>query len=819
MFSVRTLIFIFKVEMQIYILIFMIISLNWIKDYIPGLKIESFEDLKQSMIEIGLDIESIESEREKYKHFVVGKVTSKSKHPNADKLSLCKVDVGNETLNIVCGAPNVEEGQKVCVALIGAVIPKGEFEIKRSKIRGELSEGMICAEDELCISDDHTGILILDSKAKVGQEFAYFIKANDYIIDIGVSPNRGDLFSHIGMAREIAAIYNRKIKLPEINLKESNERSDDYIKIRIDNIEYCKRFTGRIVRNVKIQESPEWLKKKLLAIGLRPRNNIVDITNFVMMETGQPLHAFDYDEIRGKEIIVNTAKEGDKFTTLDSKERILNDKSLMVCDGEGYSAIAGVMGGEFSEITDNTKNVFIESAYFDPVCIRKNSKKLGLQTDASQRFERGVDITKVDYTSHRAAQLMHELADGEVLKGIIDVYPEKFKKLCVGLRVKRASQLIGIEFNEQQVIKLLEKIDIHFIEKKDDKLMFEIPEFRRNDLTREVDLIEEVARMYGYEKLDNQLYFKLDITSQQDYGEKVLRLIKETREHFIGRGFNEILTESQLDDEKIKRFSSKLVRIENPISVEMNSMRVNLLFGMLQVIKNNINYSGKNTSLKLFEIGRVFEDAGSDFKEEDRLCFALSGKNDRTAFDEQVISFDMFDIKGELEMFLSKLNLDNLGLFYYNDKDKTIDLSLDNLLTGKIYKVGDEMLNLIDIGQDVYIAEIYLTHLYNKVDVSRFYKEISKFPIAKRDLAIVVSKEILFKDVKECIRKNGGEYLKSIRLFDIYSDEHLGSDKKSMAFSLEFSSDKRTLTDEEVNRQVNKIIDSLEIKLGVTLRV
>ena len=797
----------------------MIISLNWIKDYIPGLKIDSFEDLQQRMINIGLDIESIKSESEKYKNFVVGKVISKSKHPNADKLTVCKVDVGTDTLNVVCGAPNVEEGQKVCVALIGATIPDGEFEIKKSKIRGELSEGMICAEDELGISDDHTGILVLDSKARVGQEFADYLDANDYIIDIGVSPNRGDLFSHIGMAREIAAIYDKKIKLPEINLKESNEKSNDYIKIRIDSKEYCRRFTGRVVKNVKIKESPEWLKKKLLAIGLRPRNNIVDITNHVMMETGQPLHAFDYDEIRGKEIIVKTAKEGDKFTTLDSKERILNDKSLMVCDGEGYSAIAGVMGGEFSEITDNTKNVFIESAYFDPVCIRKNSKKLGLQTDASQRFERGVDITKVDYASHRAAQLMYELADGEILKGIIDAYPGKFEKLVVGLRVKRASQLIGIEFDEQQVINLLEKIDIHFVEKKDDKLMFEIPEFRRNDLTREVDLIEEVARMYGYEKLDNQLYFKLDITSQKDYGEKVQKLIKETREHFIGRGFNEILTESQLDDEKIKRFSKKLVRIENPISVEMNSMRVDLLFGMLQVIKNNINYSGKNTALKLFEIGRVFEDTGKEFKEEDRLCFALSGKNDRAAFDEHETYFDMFDIKGELEMFLSKLNLDNLGLFYYNDKDKTIDLSLDNLLTGKIYKVGDEMLNLIDIGQDVYIAEIYLTHLYNKVDVSRFYKEISKFPIAKRDLAIVVSKEILFKDVKECIRKNGGEYLKSIRLFDIYSDEHLGSDKKSMAFSLEFSSDKRTLTDEEVNRQVNKIIDSLEIKLGVTLRV
>ena len=399
------------------------ISLNWIRKYIPDLQIDSFEKLKEDMIESGLDIESIENESVKFNNFIVAEVIETAKHPNADKLTVCKVDTGNNILSVVCGAPNVEKGQKVCLALEGAIVPNGGFEIKKSKLRGEPSEGMICAEDELGLSDDHSGIMVLNRDAKTGQKFSDYIGANDYLIEIGITPNRGDLFSHIGIAREIAAIFEKKITLPEIKIKESSERSEDYIKIKIENTDFCKRFTGRVVKNVKIKESPQWLKKALIGIGLRPRNNIVDITNYVMMETGQPLHAFDYDKIRKKEIIVKTANEGDNFITFDSKERILNDKSLMVCDGEGYSAIAGIMGGELSEITDSTKNVFIESAYFDSVCVRKNSKKLGLQTDASQRFERGIDIDKVSFASDRAASLMQELADGEVLKNMIDVYP------------------------------------------------------------------------------------------------------------------------------------------------------------------------------------------------------------------------------------------------------------------------------------------------------------------------------------------------------------------------------------------------------------
>lgn len=797
------------------------ISLNWVKQYIPDLEISNYDELWKEMVNIGLDIEGIESEAEKYKNFVVAEVTETAKHPNADKLTLCKVNTGSEILSVVCGAPNVATGQKVCLAKIGAIIPNGGFEIKKNKIRGELSEGMICAEDELGLSADHSGIMVLKSEAKPGQAFADYIGSNDYSVEIGITPNRGDLFSHIGIAREIASIYNKKIILPEIRINESKERSDEYAKISIESKHYCKRFTGRVVKNVQIKESPDWLKKYLTAIGLRPINNIVDITNYVMMETGQPLHAFDYEKIRKKEIIVKTAKEGDKFTTLDSKERILNSESLMVCDGEGYSAIAGIMGGENSEITESTKNVFIESAYFDSVCVRKNSKKLGLQTDASQRFERGVDIDKVPFASDRAAMLMQELAGGEVLKGIIDVYPEKLEKLIVGIRSSRAGKIIGISLTDEQVIELLEKIDIKKKGKDGEYILFEIPEFRRNDLTREIDLIEEVARMYGYHNIQNQYNFNLDVSAHSDYGDKLIDLRKQTKEHFIGRGFNEIISYSQQDDKKIKYFTESFVRVENPNSVEMNVMRVNLMYGMLSTIKNNVNNSGKGTPLKLFEIGKVFSHDGNKFAEENHLCFAICGKMDFRSFDAKEKGFDYFDVKGELEMFLSKLNLESLRIIYYNSSENevnTTDLILNDKVIGNIYIVAEELLKLFDIDDDVFLVEIKIDDILKLTGESIKFKEISKFPSVKRDLALIVNRRTKYSEIEEAIKSSGGAYLRDLSLFDIYSDDKLGTGKKSMAFSLEFSSKEKTLTDEEVNKQIQKIIKTLEKKLEITLR-
>lgn len=803
------------------------ISLNWLKDYIPGLEInnedpeKSMVSLQNKMISIGLDIEGVENEGEIYKNFVTGEVIEKLKHPNADKLSLCKVNVGDKILSIVCGAQNVEAGQKVCVAMIGAIIPNGEFEIKKSKIRGELSEGMICSEKELNFEETVDGILVLDKDTKPGVNFAEHINANDIVFEIGITPNRGDLFSHFGVAREIAALYELKIKIPEIKINETGNKTEELINISIENNELCRRFTGRVIKNVEIKESPEWLQKRIKSIGLRPRNNIVDITNFVMFETGQPLHAFDFDKIRGKQIIVKNAKNGDKFTTLDSKERELNSESIMVCDGEGYSGIAGIMGGELSEITKDTKNVFLESAYFDPVAVRKNSRKLGLQTDASQRFERGVDIEMVKYASLRATQLINEIAGGDVSVGFYDVFDNKFEKLKVGLRAEKVNNLIGIEFSEEKIIEILSKIEINFIGKENEYLQFEIPEFRRLDIEREVDLIEEVARIYGYDNIEEDSTFAFNVTNHSKYGNSNKKAFNIITNHLTGRGFNEILTEPLVDEIKIKLFPENPVKLLNSISAGMNVLRTNLYYGMLNVIRNNFNNSGKDISLKLYETGKVFSDEGSKFKEESRLIIALSGKKDTELIYGGENSFNIFDIKGEAEMLLSKLNLENYRLIYYNDKVSNIvriDISLNDDVIGNIYKADSVLKKEFDIESDVYIAEFKLDKIYKKINFSKYYKTVSKFPAVKRDLAIVVDKKVTYDEIKTSVTKSGGNLLKTVELFDIYEGDKISDDKKSVAFSMEFSSEEKTLTDEETNKITGKIISNLEKNLSAELR-
>jgi phenylalanyl-tRNA synthetase beta chain len=793
------------------------ISLNWIKNYLPELKYDSIEDLKKRMVKTGLDIESFDSESEKFKNFIVAEVLSAEKHPDADKLTICKVSTGTEELDVICGAPNVEKGQKVCFAKIGAVIPLNGMEIKKTKIRGVTSYGMICAEDELGLSDDHTGIMILDSNAVVGMKFSDYIGANDFIIEIGVTPNRGDLLSHFGMAREIAAATGCKFVKPDIYIKESEEKSSDYIKISIENTEYCRRFTGRVVKNVEIKESPDWLKKYLTSLGLRPRNNIVDITNFVMLETGQPLHAFDYDKINGKEIIVKLGKKGDKFITLDSKERELNEYSLMVCDAKGPSAIAGVMGGEFSEITDNTKNVFIESAYFDPVCIRKNSKLLGLSTDASLRFERGVDIDNVTFASDRAAQLMQELANGKVCAGLVDTYPKPFEKLYVQLRPEKVSEILGKDISENEITGLLESIYLKLSEKSPAGLKFEIPEFRREDIRREIDLIEEVARLYGYDNFENDYNFNLDLTTDVDYNDGYLKFRDLVKNYFIGRGFNEIISYSQQDEKYVKSFSENYVVIENPNSVEMNVMRTNLLCGIINTMKLNYNRSGKDVSLKLFELGKVFGNSGNKFREFENLCFAISAKSDYNGFDIKEREFDVFDFKGEVQQFLTKLNLENFELIYYNVNEKRFsDVIVDGETAGNLYFFDNG--DFLEKGQKVFAAEFRFEVLYNKYKPGIKYREINRYPSVKRDLSIVADNRVGYSLIEKSLLNNAGKNLKTIKIFDIYKDYKLGEDKKSIALSLEFNSEDKTLTDEEVNKYIEKIVSGLDKELNIKLR-
>jgi len=800
------------------------VSLNWLKNYTDiNLTIEKLVD---GLIHLGFDIESFENEGDMLEGFVIGKVIERKKHPNADKLSVCKVDIGTgELLNIVCGAPNVDAGQTVCVGKVGAVIPNGEFELKKAKIRGEFSEGMICSEKEMNLGDDQSGIMVLEDKLPLGSPFAEYLGSNDAVLDIDITPNRGDVLSHIGLAREIGVLTNNKVKIPEVKITESKEKTDDFISIEIENPDGCYRYCGRLVKNVKIKPSPDWMQKYLISAGLRPINNIVDITNFVMLECGQPLHAFDYDLIGGKKIIVKDSKSSPSFTTLDGKERKLREDILLICDAEKPVALAGIMGGENSEISENTKNVFIESAYFDPVLTRKSSKFLGLQTDSSYRFERGIDIEKTPWSCTRAAGLIAEYADGEITKGLIDEYPKPIGQKSICLRLNYLNKIIGLEFEKEQVKSLLSKIDINFIEEKNNTLHFYIPSFRVEDLQREIDLIEEVARIYGYSNIPDSEYDRLYYDTKE-FDEKESRFINDLREYLISRGFKEIITNTLVNVKREEIFGTDSVQVLNPFSIDMNAVRTNLYFGALESVKNNFNF--KAVSLKLFEVGDVMKYSKSSsnlipgIEEEKRVLLTLAGEYDFESVGQKTRSFDIFDLKGELQVLLDKLHIDNYKLNDYNYSeffDFSSEFSLKDKVFARIFKYNDKCLKIFDIEKDVFGCEIYLNVLTEIAGGYRKYEEISKYPPALRDISLVADKNIKVGDIEKQIIQSSGKLLKKLRLYDIFKIEDEKSGKTSYTFSLEFSSNEKTLTDEEVNRIQDKIVNDLKRKLNAELRV
>jgi phenylalanyl-tRNA synthetase beta chain len=799
------------------------VSLNWLKDYIEVTL--PVDELVKGLIGLGFDIESVENQADKLKNFVIGKVVERKKHPNADKLSVCRVDIGTgELLNIVCGAPNVDAGQTVCVAKVGAIIPNGEFEIKKAKIRGETSEGMICSAKEMNLGDDHSGIMVLEDRFPLGSPFSEYLGQNDIVLDIGITPNRGDLLSHIGTAREVNVLENKKVRIPEIKIKESSENINDFINVEIKNPKGCYRYCGRLVRNIKVKESPEWLRKYILSAGLRPINNVVDITNFVMLECGQPLHAFDYDLVGGKKIIVKDSKNISSFTTLDGKERKLRDDILLICDAEKPVALAGIMGGENSEIKENTTNVFIESAYFDPVLTRKSSKFLGLQTDSSYRFERGIDISRTPWACDRAAELMAELGEGEVASGLIDVYPNKPEKLRLELRLEYLNKIVGIEFTSRHVIELLEKIEIKFVEEKGGKLYFDIPTFRRDDLQREADLIEEAARIYGYEKLPDPEYDTMHF-EEKTYSEGANRFDNELRAYFISRGFKEIIADTLVNEKYEKLFGEGYVKVLNPFSNEMNVLRTNLYIGALESVKTNLNF--KAHSLKLFEVGDVMKygESGNNIvpgiEEDRRILLTECGEYDVESINQKSRSFDIFDLKGELQVLLEKLHIDNIKLNHYNYNeifDFSTEFVVKNKIIARIFKFSDKCLKIFDIDKDVFGCEIFIDELIKNVSTYGTYKEISKYPPVLRDLSVVVDRSVKVSDVEERIVSVSEKLLKKLRLYDVYKLEGESSDKISYTFSMEFSSNEKTLTDEEINHLQEKIINDLKKKLNAELR-
>lgn len=800
------------------------ISYNWLKQYLDFDLTPEETDEKLTLL--GLEVEETETIGSDFEHFVVGKVKEVRNHPNADKLVLCDVDLGDETVQIACGAPNVAANQKVPVAKVGATIPvpmkDGSYlTIKKAKLRGETSNGMICSESELGLSDDHSGIMVMDENLKIGTPLKEALGLEkDSIFEVALTPNRPDASCHIGVARDLSAVTDGELKNPYSDIEEKESTKNNEISISIKDEEKCHRYVGIIVDDVKVGESPNWLKNRLTAIGLRPINNIVDVTNFINHEISQPLHAFDYDLIEDQEIIVKSYNEDKKFTTLDSVERTVPAGSLFICDGNGPVAIAGVMGGENSEVTEDTTKILIESAYFDPSSIRKTSKSLALQTDSSYRFERGIDPTIQQKAAWRAAELIAELTGGTINQHVVDVHPVKTEPIDVPLRVSRVNHLLGTELQKQEVVNTLSKLEIEVSSSDENKLTCIIPTFRP-DITREVDLIEEVGRVYDYNNIpqpDSSPFISPEpLSDQEEFQERMRELVKSLR-------YKEISTNSLLSKKEADLLADEELQIHslNPVSQENTTLRTHLAGGFLKAVQYNLNRNA--TQLRFFEIGHIFRNSDEGtwidgIEEHVHLYMGLCGQSQKDNWQSDKNAFSIFDLKADLEALFDNLGISD-SIVQEADGNNTIVYKYANQEISYLKRIDSELLKGFDIEADVYGAEIDLTvllqHGVGKKDVT--YKPIIKFPTFEFDAAFTVNKSIRAGDLSKQIKETAGEILQTVSVFDVYEGENLGEDKKSIAFRLTFLDSNKTLNIKDVEPVVQKIVKKLEQSVGAKLR-
>lgn len=850
------------------------ISLTWLSDYVDhGL---SAEALAEALTMSGLEVEEVVESGPRLDGVVVGYVLAVRPHPDADRLRLCDVDLGaasgdGEAVQIVCGAPNVAAGQKVPVATVGTelMLPARDgsglapVTIQKGKIRGEVSFGMICAEDELGLGDDHAGILVLDEDAEVGQPFATYLAERgdlpgDAVLDIAITPNRPDATSHLGVARDVAALTGRPLRRPDVDVPEAGGPVTEQVTVTIEAPEQCPRFAGMVVRGVTVRESPPWLKDRLVAVGLRPISNVVDVTNFVMMETGQPLHAYDLDRLAGARVVVKRAAAGETFKTLDGVERTLPEGTVMVADGEGYVGIAGVMGGLDSEVTEATTNVFIEGATWDPSTIRRTAKALGMQTDASYRFERGADPTIPPYAVARAAHLVVETGGGEIVPGLVDENPVPYEPRTVTLRPSRVARLLGAEVPEDEIVRLLTAIGFEVedaerraldafaeaamreegvaaaaTEAAGAGLTVTVPPYRP-DIEREVDVIEEVARLWGYDRLPTPASTPVPLVPASDTPSA--RLLDRARRRLVALGFREIYTNSLVPKATAERFADAAwtgleappVETLNPISQEMAALRPSLLPGLLAVAA--YNQARGASSLRLVEAGRVYRRASADasgavegYHEHTSLVLGMSGLAEPAGWSRAARPADVYDLKGAVVDLLGDLGIEGVeetprpapgALTAY-----ALDLTVGGTRLGALGLVGDALAEAVDLQAPLFVAELdwtALAALATAGDVAR-YAPISRYPVVERDLAVVVPEAQPGGPLLATIRRAGAPLLQDVRLFDLYRGDRVEAGTKSLAFALRFGAD-RTLRDEEVDGRIRRIVKALEAEYGATLR-
>ena len=804
------------------------ISYNWLKQFIK-IDLKS-EETGAILTDLGLEVEIIESFQSikgGLEGVVVGQVVSCEKHPDADRLSITKVDLGDgNPIQIVCGAPNVAVGQKVPVATIGTKLFDKEgaiFEIKKGKIRGQDSHGMICAEDELGIGTSHEGIMVLDNKLIPGTPCSKVFNVEiDEVFEIGLTPNRADAMSHFGVARDLRAHLlqkNNNIELitPSVSTFRIDKRTLKF-DVNVIDSKLCPRYCGVTISGITVKASPEWLQNRLKAIGITPKNNIVDITNYILHDLGQPLHAFDASKINGK-ISVKTAEKGIKFITLDDVERILHPEDLMICDEKGPMCIAGVFGGKYSGVTENTTSIFLESAYFNPVSIRKSAKRHGLNTDASFRFERGIDPNITEFALKRAALLIKEIAGGEITSDIIDIYPKAIEDFRVFLHFDKVTKLIGQELSKETIKKILASLDIKVNSVSDAGLGLIIPSYRV-DVQREVDVVEEILRVYGYNNINFSK--KLNATVSNSPRKEDFKIQNIVATLLNSLGFNEMMANSLTTSDFIKLSENikeeHTVKILNPLSNDLSVMRQSLLFSGLEAVSFNINR--KNSDLKLFEFGKTYQKLASNYQEQKHLSLFLTGSKAIENWTSTTKASDFFLFKSYVLNVLSRLGINKL---------QNQPLTTDFFSEGILIKNGNEIivefgtikrtiLKHFDIKQEVFYADFNWDLVLKSIDNKIKFTDIPKFPEVRRDLALLLEKNITFESVHQLAFKTEKTLLKEVNLFDVYEGENLPAGKKSYAISILLQDETKTLTEDQIDKIMNKLIKNLENELGASLR-
>ncbi len=813
------------------------ISYKWLKDYLDFDL--SPEEVSRILTDTGLEVEGleeVESIKGGLKGVVIGKVLTCKPHENSDHLSVTTVDLGDgDTKQIVCGAPNVAAGQTVPVATVGSTLYNGdeEFKIKKSKIRGAESFGMICAEDEIGVGSSHDGIMVLPDDAKVGMPASeYFNVESDYVFEIGLTPNRIDGASHIGTARDLAAFLNlqqpTKYKKPSVDGFKS-DRTDNPIKLTIEDTEGCYRYSATTVEGIAVKESPDWLKNRLKAIGLSPINNIVDITNFVLHETGQPLHAFDSNKIKGNHVIVKTLPEGTKFKTLDEEERKLTNRDLMICNAEEGMTLAGIFGGIDSGVTEKTSRVFLESAWFNPVRVRKSARHHGLNTDSSFRFERGTDPNGTIYALKRAALLIKELAGGEITSDIIDEYPNPASYFDVKFNLGKFQTLAGKSIDRELIIKILQSLEIEIEKDHGEVLDLKVPPYRV-DVQREADVSEEILRIYGFNNIEVGDRVHASLSYQPKPDEEALR--NRISDMLAASGFNEAMSNSITKAEYFQEFGTfsaeESVMLLNPLSNDLNAMRQTLLFSAMEAVEYNANR--QNADLKLFEFGKVYSKKQTDsdnplkaYSERTQLALVLTGNKQEDTWNVNQEPTSFYELKAHAENVMKRMgvNVDQIeqeflsndicreGLVYkYNKKE-----------IGRLMIVSKQVKNYFDLKNDVLFAQLeweYLVKLFGKVKTQ--FTEVSKFPAVRRDMALLLDKSVTFDELKQAALKAEKKLIKQVGLFDVYEGENIEEGKKSYALSFIIQDETKTLKDKQIDKLMNKLKGTFEHQFGAQLR-